>query len=62
MRKAGIWQSALTPWAEHGSRKYLWKPGSVERAIDYVLNHQGDDLIPSFDEEQVADDTRIDKD
>jgi REP element-mobilizing transposase RayT len=55
MRKAGVWRSAITPWAEHGSRKYLWKPASVERAIDYVLNHQGDDLIPNFDEEQVAD-------
>ena len=52
MRKAGLWQSPITPWAEHGSRKYLWKPRSVERAVDYVLNHQGDDLIPDFDDDE----------
>ena len=51
MRKAGVWQSDLTPWAEKGSRRYLWTPRQVERACDYVLNHQGDNLIPDFDDE-----------
>jgi REP element-mobilizing transposase RayT len=61
MRKAGVWSSPITPWAERGSRKYLWKPRSVERAIDYVLNHQGDDLIPDFndDGEEKENDERI---
>jgi REP element-mobilizing transposase RayT len=49
MREAGIWKSAFGPWAEKGSRRYLWKPRQVEIACDYVLNHQGDDLIPDFD-------------
>jgi REP element-mobilizing transposase RayT len=48
MREAGVWNSTLSPWAEKGSRRYLWKPQQVERACDYVLNHQGDDLIPDF--------------
>ncbi|MGH9840990.1 MAG: transposase [Blastocatellia bacterium] len=55
MRKAGVWQNPITPWAERGSRKYLWKLRSVERAVDYVLNHQGDDLIPDFDEDEGLD-------
>jgi REP element-mobilizing transposase RayT len=41
MRKAGVWKSELTPWAEKGSRRYLWTSKQVERACDYVLNHQG---------------------
>jgi REP element-mobilizing transposase RayT len=48
MREAGIWRSAHSPWAEKGSRRYLWKPEQVDRACEYVLNHQGDDLIPDF--------------
>jgi hypothetical protein len=51
MRKAGVWKSKLTPWAEKGSRRYLWTSKQVEWACDYVLNHQGDDLIPDFDDE-----------
>ncbi|MGE0128009.1 MAG: transposase [Blastocatellales bacterium] len=51
MRKAGVWKSAIGPWAEKGSRRYLWKPRQVERACDYVLNHQGDDLIPDFSDD-----------
>jgi len=50
MRKAGVWKSKLTPWAEKGSRRYLWTARQVERACDYVINHQGDDLIPDFDD------------
>lgn len=51
MRQGGVWQSDLSPWSEHGSRRYLWTPRHVERACDYVLHHQGDDLIPDFDDE-----------
>ena len=55
MREAGVWKSALRPWAEHGSRRYLWTEREVERACDYVLNHQGDDLVPHFDDEDDDD-------
>lgn len=50
MRKAGVWESDISPWAAHGSRRYLWTLTQVDRACDYVNNHQGDDLIPDFDD------------
>jgi REP element-mobilizing transposase RayT len=52
MRKAGVWESDRSPWAEHGSRRNLWTPRQVDRACDYVVNHQGDDLIPKFDDDE----------
>ncbi len=48
MRSGGVWKGKLSPWAEHGSRRYLWRSPQVERACDYVLNHQGDNLIPDL--------------
>ena len=51
MRAAGLWKRATTLWAEKGSRRYLWKEKSVARAIDYVLHHQGNDLLPDFDDD-----------
>ncbi len=50
LKEAGIWKSKTSPWTEHGSRRYLWKEDNVARAIDYVLNHQGDALLPDFDD------------
>ena len=50
MKEAGAWKSETSPWAEHGSKRYLWKEENVARAIDYVLNHQGDALPPDFDD------------
>jgi REP element-mobilizing transposase RayT len=32
-------------WSRGKSRRYLWKPRSVELAIDYALNQQGENLI-----------------
>jgi hypothetical protein len=43
---------AISPcgtWADKGSKRKLWNEQSVARAIDYVLNGQGDEL-PDFDE------------
>jgi REP element-mobilizing transposase RayT len=34
-------------WSRGGSTRYLWKPKNVERAVDYTLNGQGEDL-PDF--------------
>ncbi|HEV7472917.1 MAG TPA: transposase [Pyrinomonadaceae bacterium] len=48
MRQDGCWLSDRSPWADKGSKRNLWTERSVELAIDYVLNGQGDDL-PDFD-------------
>src|SRR5207237_8529390 len=49
MREAGCWQSERSPWADKGSKRYLWNEQSVARAIEYVLFGQGDEL-PDFDD------------
>lgn len=49
LREAGLWDHSFSPWADKGSKRRLWNERSVVRAIDYVLNGQGDDL-PDFDE------------
>ncbi len=48
MRETGRWQSTTSPWADKGSKRYLWNEQSIARAVDYVINGQGDDL-PDFD-------------
>ncbi|CAN5608663.1 transposase [soil metagenome] len=47
MREDGVWQFEHSPWAEKGSRRYLWNEKSIEAAIDYVINGQGKPL-PKF--------------
>ena len=49
LRRAGLLGSNVRPWARGRSRRYLWKPQHVSRAIDYVLYGQGD-IIPDFDD------------
>jgi len=49
LRREGLLSSEIKPWARHGSTPYLWKERHVERAINYVMNGQGDDL-PRFDD------------
>lgn len=48
MRQDGGWRHEYSPWADKGSTRYLWNERSVERAVDYVINGQGDRL-PEFD-------------
>ena len=48
MRESGCWQSNKSPWAKKGSKRNLWNEESIARAVDYVINGQGDDL-PDFD-------------
>lgn len=48
MRESKCWNSSRSPWAEKGSRRYLWKESNVDTAIDYVNNRQGDDLPFEF--------------
>lgn len=47
LRQNGLWREAFSPWARRGSKKKLWNEQSIAKAIDYVLNGQGDDL-PDF--------------
>jgi len=49
LRARGLWRYSFSPWADKGSKKKLWNERSVQRAIDYVLFGQGDDL-PDFDD------------
>ena len=53
MRLDGCWHRPHSPWADKGSQRYLWNERSLERAIDYVINGQGD-VLPDFDEDQPA--------
>jgi REP element-mobilizing transposase RayT len=47
LREAGLVAPDQRVWSRGGSTRYLWKPSNLERAINYVLNGQGDDL-PDF--------------
>ena len=48
LRQDHRWQKQHSPWADKGSKRYLWNGRSIERAIDYVMNGQGDEL-PQLD-------------
>ena len=48
MRRDGCWHSERSPWADKGSKRGLWNERSIELAVDYVLNRQGEDL-PDFE-------------
>lgn len=49
LRETGLIGQDIHPWARGRSRRYLWKPKHVSRAIDYVLYEQGE-VIPEFDD------------
>ena len=44
MREEGLWDSDRSPWAEKGSKRWLWKEINLSNAIEYVMNGQGDEL------------------
>ncbi len=48
MKQDGSWRMDYSPWVDKGSRRYLWNERSLEQAIDYVMNGQGDEF-PDFD-------------
>ena len=48
MRENGCWQPQHSPWSNKGSKRWLWNDRSVETAVGYVINGQGDEL-PDFD-------------
>jgi REP element-mobilizing transposase RayT len=43
LRQGGSISHTTKLWVRHGSTRYLWKERHVERAVNYVLNGQGDD-------------------
>ncbi len=49
LREDRLWRHPFSPWAHKGSKIRLWNEQSVARAIDYVLNRQGNDL-PDFED------------
>jgi REP element-mobilizing transposase RayT len=49
LRRARLLSVRIKPWARHGSTIYLWKERDVEKAVEYVLLGQGDEL-PTFED------------
>ena len=47
LRQNDCWNSPYSPWADKGSKRYLWNDASIEVAVDYVANGQGNEL-PNF--------------
>ena len=43
LRETNLLSESVKPWARHGSTPYLWTEEEMERAIDYVINGQGDE-------------------
>ena len=41
MREAGCWTSIQTPWAQKGSKRWLWTYSQLQAAIAYVVDGQG---------------------
>ena len=48
LRLRGHWPHKHTPWADGGSRLYIWTEFQLEQAKEYVLSGQGGP-IPEFD-------------
>ena len=48
LREAELWIHGHSPWADKGSRRYLWTEDHVAAASNYVLNGQGG-ALPDFD-------------
>ena len=44
MRQAGCWTSCDTPWAQKGSKRWLWTDEQLQKAIAYVRDGQGEPL------------------
>jgi len=42
LRSAGCFERDRPVWTEGGSRRWLWNPDALRRAIEYVNDYQGD--------------------
>jgi REP element-mobilizing transposase RayT len=49
LREAGQWSRSSSPWADRGSKRYLWTEEHLMKAIEYVELDQGD-ILPVLDE------------
>ena len=49
LREVGQWLHPGSPWADRGSKRYLWTEDHLMKAIDYVELEQGD-VFPVFDD------------
>ena len=47
LRECSLWAAAQSPWAEKGSRRFLWNEKSIAAAIEYVIDGQGN-ALPDF--------------
>ena len=45
LREGGQWSSSNSPWADRGSKRYLWTELHLQRAIDYIEFDQGDVFV-----------------
>jgi hypothetical protein len=45
LRKWNLTSPGVKTWSRHGSTIYLWKERDVEKAMNYVLFGQGDELF-----------------
>jgi hypothetical protein len=45
LRKAGLLGECDKPWARHGSTPYLWTDEQLQKAIEYVIDGQGDERL-----------------
>ena len=43
LREAHLLSNNIKPWARHGSTRWLWTEEQVGRAMNYVINGQGDE-------------------
>ncbi len=48
LRENGCWNDEHSPWVDKGSRRMLWSEEHVSKAVDYVVNGQGE-ALPEFD-------------
>ncbi|HQL53353.1 MAG TPA: hypothetical protein PLQ87_01490 [Phycisphaerae bacterium] len=44
LRESGHFGPRDNVWTEGGSRRYVWHSASLRRAVEYVMDTQGDDL------------------
>ena len=44
LREAGVFGRTVKVWTEHGSTRYLWDQRSIEPAMKYVMERQGESL------------------
>ena len=47
LREAGLAKEDAKIWTRHGSTRYLWYDRSVPAAIEYVVNGQGEAMVPA---------------